>query len=301
MSDIEKKEDDLFIESFAKLSVKDLRSPEQGFKDLRSPEQGFKDLRSPEQSPEIPESFASLRGAGCSVSGKNYELQIYNLVKKCKLNTKDFNTQSEEELGGCSSKNDIECNMEEEKDVKIEIKKSKTPDWMQCSLKYDTETQKWIGSSKCKIPENSRKIFEEIISETTLFNGKIPDFMLRDIKHSEWVKIKEDTKDFNDTYINCPNDTIKKLYGEKGCSYIQISEHGLYHLGNDKCDFKVPEFICEQQLRVRIKVHAKSNTKGFCKLSVTVACQPKNIKDLPKSDYSLDTISKLPSKLSYTE
>ena len=31
---------------------------------------------------------------------------------------------SEEELGGCSSKNDLECNTEEEKDVKIEIKKS---------------------------------------------------------------------------------------------------------------------------------------------------------------------------------
>jgi hypothetical protein len=45
-----------------------------------------------------------------------------------------------------------------------------------------------------------------------------------------------------------------KLYGEKDCSYIQISEKGLYHLGNDVCDFKVPEFICEQRLRVRTKI-----------------------------------------------
>jgi hypothetical protein len=249
----------------------------------------------------ISEETKPIKGSGCSISGKNYESQIYNIVKKCKLNVKDFNTQSEEELGGCSSKNDIECNMNEDKDVKIEVKKSKTPDWMQCVLKYDTESNKWIGSSKCKIPENSKKIFEELVSKTSLFNGKIPLFISKDIKHSEWVKIKKETKDFDDTYIDCPNDTIKKLYSEKGCSYIQISEKGLYHLGNDVCDFKVPEFICNQQLRVRIKVHTKKNTKGFCKLSVTIACQPKNIKDLPKSDYSLDDSSKLPSKLVYTE
>ena len=47
--------------------------------------------------------------------------------------------------------------------------------------------------------------------------------------------------------INCPNDTIKKLYSEKDCNYIQISNKGLYHLGNDICEFNVAEFICEQQ------------------------------------------------------
>ena len=41
-----------------------------------------------------------------------------------------FNTQYEEDLGGCNSKNDIECNMKSLRDI------SKTPDWMQCSLKY---------------------------------------------------------------------------------------------------------------------------------------------------------------------
>jgi len=32
-------------------------------------------------------------------------------------------------------------------------------------------------------------------------------------------------------YFDCPNDTIKKLYSNKGCYYIQISDKGLYHLG----------------------------------------------------------------------
>jgi hypothetical protein len=92
-----------------------------------------------------------------------------------------------------------------------------------------------------------------------------------------------------------------KLYSKKDCSYIQISEKGLYHLGNDICDFKVPSFTCEQRLRVRTKIHEKKNKKGFCKLSVTIACQPKKIKNLINSEYSLDNHMKLPLILSYDD
>jgi len=183
--------------------------------------------------------------------------------------------------------------------VPIEIKKMKTPDWMQCSLKYDCISKKWIGTLKNRIPEKSKKIFEDLISTITLFNGKIPPFMLRDITHEEWLKIKKEANDFNDVYLDCPNDTIKKLYSEKGCFYIQISDKGLYHLKNDICGFNVPEFICEQQLRVRTKIHTTKNLKGFCKLSVIISCRPKNIKHLPESNYSLDDISKLPDNLLY--
>jgi hypothetical protein len=31
--------------------------------------------------------------------------------------------------------------------IPIEIKKSNTPDWMQCSIKYDCESKQWIGTS----------------------------------------------------------------------------------------------------------------------------------------------------------
>lgn len=48
------------------------------------------------------------RGSQCSVSGKNYEKKIYNIVKNCTINGTPFNTQKEEELAGSSSKNDIE-------------------------------------------------------------------------------------------------------------------------------------------------------------------------------------------------
>jgi len=243
------------------------------------------------------------KGSGCSINGKKYELEIYKILQRCKLNGKEFNTQSENELGGSSSKNDIECNLNSTKDIPIEIKKLKTPDWMQCSLKYDNTNNKWTGSSKNKIPDTSKKTFEELVSKNglLLFNGNSPPFMTINITHEEWIKIKKETTDFNDTYIDCPNDTIKKLYSKKGCIYIQISEKGLYHLGNDICNFKVPEFICEQQLRVRTKIHKRKNNKGFCTLSVTIACQPKNTKELISSEYSLDDINKLPNNLVFTE
>ena len=243
----------------------------------------------------------SKKGTKCSIEGKKYEIDIYNIVKKCELNNKKFNTQLDEDLAGCGCGNDIECNFLEKNDIPIEIKKMKTPDWMQSSLIYNKELSKWQGSSKNKIPEKSKIIFEECINNIELFNGKIPPFMISPITHEEWIKIKKDTSDFNDVYIECSSDTIKKLYKEKGCYYIQISQKGLYHLGEDICGFDVPEFICEQHFRVRTKVHSKKDNKGFCKLSVTISCKPKNIKKLVESDYSLDDFRKLPKNLVFVE
>ena len=241
-----------------------------------------------------------LRGSGCSISGKKYELEVYNIVRNCKLNNNDFNIQKNDELGGCNTKHNIVCIMKLDTNfinIPIEIKKIKTPDWMQCSLKYDNINKKWFGSLKNKIPEKSKKIFEDLISKTILFNTNIPLFMFKDITHQEWLQIKKNTTDFNDFYLDCPNDTIKRLYSKKGCFYIQISNKGLYHLGNDICSFNVPEFICEQ--RVRTKIHTKKNSKGFCKLSVMISCQPKNIKNIVSSNYTLDDSSKLPVNLLY--
>lgn len=80
--------------------------------------------------------------------------------------------------------------------------------------------------------------------------------------------------------------------------YIQISDgYGLYHYLNDICGFGVPLFQIKQQLRIRTKIHTKKNKKGFCSLSVTIACYPKKIKDLVPSIYSLDDKTKLPCNL----
>ena len=125
---------------------------------------------------------------------------------------------------------------------------------MQCSIKFNIKTKKWEASKRGKIPKESRELFNKLINHIDLFNGKIPPFMERKITHAEWVAIKEDTKTWNDCYLDIPNDIIKKMYYRKGCQYIQLSnDYGLYHLGNDICGFNVPEFIVEQQIRIRTK------------------------------------------------
>ena len=240
------------------------------------------------------------KGANCSIKGREYELKIHDIVKRCEINGIDFNTQTPSKLGGTGPANDIECNLQQEGDIAIEIKKCKTPDWMQCSLIYSKTLQKWIVNPKGKIPIKSKDLFEELISGIKLFNGNIPPCIEHKMTHEEWVIAKSKTNDFSDIYIDCPSDTILRLYKEKGCSYIQISDKGLYHLGDDICDFGVPMFICEQRLRVRVKIHKTKNKEGFCDVSVIVACQPKNITKLVKSSHSLDDVKCLPKTLTYT-
>ena len=46
-----------------------------------------------------------------------------------------------------------------------------------------------------------------------------------------------------------------------------------------------PEFTCEQELRIRTKIHSTKNSKGFCSLSVTAACKPKNINNIKKKQF----------------
>lgn len=124
--------------------------------------------------------------------------------------------------------------------------------------------------------------------------------MENSLTYEEWINIKNKTNKWNDKYIPIPSDSISKLYKDKGCNYIQISDgYGLYHLGKDVCDFGVPLFNIEQQIRIRTKIHTRKDKKGFCRLSVILACQPKNIKNLTPSKYSLDTIDKLPPLLIY--
>ena len=234
------------------------------------------------------------KGKKCSVNGNIYEKKIYNVIKNVKFNHNKFTIQKEADLAGSSCNNDLECILDN-KIIGIEAKKFNTPDWMQCSLKYSNGV--WTGSKKGKIPEVSRNIFNNLLKNIPLFNGKIPPFINKKYTHKQWISIKKKTNDWDDNYIDIPNDTIKNIYKAKGCYYIQISEYGLYHLGDDIYKFNVPEFIINQEMRVRTKIHTTKDKNGFCSLSVTAACKTKNITQLTKSQYSLDNIKKLPKSL----
>jgi hypothetical protein len=167
----------------------------------------------------------------------------------------------------------------------------------QCSLKINND--KWEGSEKGKIPEASRKEFNKLLENIILFDKNIPPFYKKELTYKEWTDIKSKSKIYDDNYIEIPKTTINKLYLAKGCYYIQISNYGLYRLGDDVCDLNVPLFDVKQKMRIRIKVHKKKNNNGWCKLSVTASCLPSDISLLEPSPYSLDNKEKLPKKLIY--
>ena len=236
-------------------------------------------------------------GAGCSVSGKNYEIKIAKVCKTVRSPYMEipFNTQPPESLGGCGADIDIKLNWRVEGDIGVEAKRP-TPDWMQMKLDKNKEGV-WVGVGAGKIPAASKMIFETIIGAVNLFGGKTPTFLERPLTHSEWTAIKKETPEFKDAYITCGDNTISQLYKAKGCQYIQVDGKGLYHTGEDTCDFGVPYFECPQRIRIRLKVHTRKNKKGNMCLSVMAAAQPVKLKDLKASGFSLDTAAKLPPSL----
>jgi len=242
----------------------------------------------------------SARGANCSISGAIYEKQVHTICKKLRISKQgiirksNFCKVTEKELGGSSAEHDLVCNFHGIP-IHIEIKKSATPDWMQVSIIKTGNI--WHSKGNSKIPNGSVNVFNELIKEYSLFSGRIPPFMNRKITHDQWVTIKKRQPYFRDTYIDCPNDIISKLYKAKGTHYIQISDYGLYHTGEDPCNFGVPFFECPQELRVRTKIHSR-NLTGFLKASVMVAAKPVDLKNLEKSKVSLDNLENLPENLS---
>jgi hypothetical protein len=240
------------------------------------------------------------KGFYASVFGKRYEDSVHQVVNKCQTESgRLFNTQSKDELGGCSMRNDLECNFAQPRDTPIEVKKKNSPDWMQVTLVFDKESKKWKTNPKCKINQEARNIFESIIQKYNIFGGQEPSFLKSNITHEQWVQLKTSSNTFSDEYLECPDDTIARLYRSKGCKYVQISEKGLYHVGDDIHQFGVPMLICKQVIRIRTKVHSRVNRNGFCHLSVTASCRPENVRDLPNSRFSLDDRNSLPGRIVY--
>lgn len=230
------------------------------------------------------------KGKKCSVQGRKYEKEIADLCKSLKSYHIDnaLNTQTDDELGGCSAHQDILLNFYTEKDTGIEVKRV-TPDWMQLSIVPDTNGA-WKSSSRSKIPLESRYIFEKLITDITLFHP--PPFLERAITYEEWKASKHLYKD---CYKDVPNDTIARVYSAKGSHYIQLNGYGLYHTGTDPCNFNVPFFTCEQRLRVRCKRHGKKDANGNHLPSSVMASLCPKLRTLLKSPYSLDDMKKIPN------
>ena len=237
---------------------------------------------------------AVVRGSQCSVSGAKYEEKIAAVCRQIK--SPHIAVPLCTHMIGCSAGSgpdiDIKLNWKKASDIGIEAKRP-TPDWMQMKL-LKSESGAWVGVNNPKIPVAAQRLFEQVIGQRVLYNGKTPPFLQRKITHADWLLTKAAEPDFKDEYITCDQETISNLYQLKGCQYIQISGKGLYHTGQDTCGFGVPFFKCEQRIRIRIKVHSRSGAGGFASLSITAAAQPVNLKSVVASPYSLDALENVP-------
>lgn len=229
--------------------------------------------------------------------GRLYERQVYNVCRKL-INPKGkpFCSMREQEVGKTSK--DLECNYYSHQDVGIEIKKQKAPDWMQMSICKKNERE-WVSKGKghMKIPYEAKTILEDLLYGKPLYLED-PPFMEKYLSYEEWIPYKPSYKDL---YIPCPPSTISDVYRAKKCQYIQVSEYGLYHTGEDVCHFGVPYFECEQRLRIRIKIHkaciSYGKNKGKMIASVIVSPQPRDIRVLEKSPFTLDHKMGIPQNL----
>ncbi len=249
--------------------------------------------------------FISKKGRNSHNAGRSYEIEILNILNKTTLNGNPFNIQVESEIG--KTDNDLKCNYLDIRDLSIEIKKRKAPDWVQCTLQYNQSNKKWSVSRKSRLPSECISIFEDYINNNVtneeIFRGDIPPFQFKNIMYDEWVHLKNTNAKFKDQYFtkNVPSNIISKLYSAKNCHYIQISNFGLYHLeSGDILDLGVPPFKIKSKLRLRVKVHEKKKgPNGSAILNAMISFMPVKLhpKLLEPSKYSLDDALKLPPSI----
>ena len=242
-------------------------------------------------------------GSICSKNGTKYEKENYNILRNTTLNGKPFNTQKVNELGGSSAGKDLKCNYILERDIGIEIKNSIGAEFIQ--LDVHKEDNIWRGPRITKrshpISVVNRYLKEINFNSADLFYGVMPPLNKTreefDIWEKEFLNKKQQKGDGTKKeyhWVCTSSDFVKNNYKEKGNDYIQIRNYGLYHLGEDKCNFGVPEFNPNKTImRIRCK---RRGGKGCAPSSITISAW---ISELDKSPYSLDNIEKLPTKLRY--
>jgi len=185
--------------------------------------------------------------------GKDYEKKIFKL---CDQQGCIFPGTSN---AGGGSGADI-CLTHNSKSLNIECKYAGA-DWGQESLKYSNGKWSWTNDDATTQYYESINIIEKINKDFVPYNT--PQL---NMTSSQWKKEREniigvneknhDQKGIEKAHI--PLDFLEplvKFYNSKNCYYLQLSKHGLYHLGDDKYELGTPEFDGTIDFRFRAKMH----------------------------------------------
>lgn len=234
---------------------------------------------------------SSQKSSKAVINGNTYENDVLNVCRRVRFINSPIALTTETMTAGSSAGIDV---IIDHNSIKVGIEcKRKFAAGMQLSLQYDAENNLWRSGGKNKIPHAAKNLFEQGICDAKIFNNKVPAFVNNNITHEEWTRTK---KNFNDQRIPCSSDLISKMYYAKGCSYIQVGTHGLYHTYKDVCNFGVAYFECESAIRIRTKIHSRKNKRGYMIASVTASVVPK-ICRIKRSNFSLDSLDNLPKNV----
>lgn len=245
----------------------------------------------------LPRAVAP-KGSGCSASGLRYEQLVANCLKNTTWKNRAVSCS---DPAGSSAGNDLTLSIGSAHALEIGLElKRPSPDWMQVCLSHDVETGSWTvdPAGRSKIPIQCRELYRQAIQNQILWSGRVPSFLHSNVMYDAWCEEKKGQ--FEDTYLDCADDLIARLYEAKGCQYLQIAGKGLYslHAGHgDPLELDVPVFRCPQRIRIRTKVHGRTSQNGYASLSVTAAAQPVALAQLAPSPYSLDDPDRFPAAL----
>jgi hypothetical protein len=237
-------------------------------------------------------------GSKCSASGKKYEKEVNAICRSVQAHgsAHPLSTMDDKDLGGCTSRFDLQLNWGGgARNVNVEIKRN-TPDWVQTSIVPSTTQRRSPRISiiqwRVKAASPFSHIFDGILAGKHVFDD-VPSFACegKNRNSADWEK---ERALFPDKYIECHDNCIADAYRVKGVEYIQVFGYGLYHTGNDSCNLGVPMFLCKQKLRIRCKRHGKrcKDTGKYVPSSITASLRPV-LKTLQPSGLSLDNCDSL--------
>jgi hypothetical protein len=125
-------------------------------------------------------------------------------------------------------------------------------------------------------------LFQSLLGDYVPFSGRIPSFLRGDKTFPTWL---EEAHLFRDeTLVIRDESTTASYYANKGCSYIQIENYGLYHTGIDVLELGVPFFVCKAKLRIRCKRHGSNSMPSSVQASIVY-----DKKSITKSPFLLTT------------
>lgn len=165
----------------------------------------------------------------------------------------------------------------------VEVKNIDAPDFGQKKLNWD-EADGWEWSTPDEITE---------LYDTLNVLGHIPI----DFKPNRYTILpkqditlfhkQQDQKAFEKSGIELPDlQLLYNFYARRNCHYIQVEGKGLYYLGADKADLKVPQFKPELSLRLRAKTIHSKPIYNYAFYAVIVG----STKNLAKSPYDFEEL-----------